>query len=237
MVSYKSQRSVYRLRFHKLNYKLRNWRVLYFLWLKVVSLTLILYQSAMRGECVLNIYAHSFLFPERFQQVLENMTDWNIPLDSWTEDDSGLLQRRAWWKHRHTYRQQKDNRQATEIYCSNERIMTAERAGLTWFSSWVTLICSLRIDVRAASSFLIILSFFSSGLQKLLMLLVEDPSLLSFKSSSLRSSSFSLCISLSWACISSSSPPLPRTACLSRAEGTPWWWWWWCSMEREPRSL
>lgn len=40
----------------------------------------------MRGECVLNIYVHKELFPERFPQVLKNMTGCNNSLNSWTED-------------------------------------------------------------------------------------------------------------------------------------------------------
>lgn len=161
------------------------------------------------------------LFPERFSQKLKS----RAVCHGWTW---------GWF----VMKAEGDRQAAAEIPCSNKWFMTAQRRwALTWFSSWVTLICSLRMDVRVASSFLMILSFFSSGLQKLLMLLVDDPNLLSFRSSSRRSISFSLCISLNWACISSSSPPLLLTACLSRAEGTPWWWWWWCSMEREPRSL
>lgn len=39
---------------------------------QVVSLTLILYGSTMRGECVLNIYVDKELFPERFLQVLKS---------------------------------------------------------------------------------------------------------------------------------------------------------------------
>lgn len=65
------------------------------------------------------------------------------------------------------------------------------KARLTCASSWITRYCSFHTVILETSSFLSARSFFSSGLQKVLMEFMEELSLLSLTSTSRCSISFS----------------------------------------------